>query len=134
MIEGDWFKGRITGTYGIGGSSLGGLISCYASYTRPLKFPTSICMSSSFWWNNEDFNNQILSTQKVHNGVKFYIDSGDSGPSQDGRNQTITVYQHLLKIGYKSNQTLFYYLDKGGQHSEAYWGKRFNIPLAQLYP
>jgi hypothetical protein len=65
--------------------------------------------------------------------LRFYLDSGDSGPSQDGKDQTVKVYQHLSKIGYKANQTLFYYLDKGGQHSESYWGKRFNIPLQYLY-
>lgn len=52
IIENDWLKNRITGSYGIAGSSLGGLISCYATYTRPTKFPKSICMSSSFWWNS----------------------------------------------------------------------------------
>lgn len=91
-------------------------------------------MSSSFWWNNEDFDRQVLSSQKLIPGVQFYVDSGDSGASQDAKNQTLAVYQHLGKIGYKLNQTLFYYLDKGGQHSEAYWGKRFSIPLIDLYP
>ena len=52
LLEGDWLKGRIQGNYGIAGSSLGGLISCYAAYTRPKLFPTAICMSSSFWWNS----------------------------------------------------------------------------------
>lgn len=99
-MEGDWFKGRIQGSYGIGGSSLGGLISCYATYTRPTKFPKGVCMSSSFWWNSEDFNTKIISTEKLYQNVQFYIDSGDSGPSQDGKNQTITVYNHLKSIGY----------------------------------
>ena len=74
-------------------------------------------MSSSFWWNNEDFNSQIISTDKYYSGSQFYVDSGDSGPSQDSQNQTSTVYKHLSKIGYKQNESLFYYLDKGGQHN-----------------
>jgi predicted alpha/beta superfamily hydrolase len=84
-METDWLKGRIQGIYAIGGSSLGGLISCYATYTRPTVFQASICMSSSFWWNNEDFNNKILSGDKYISGLKIYLDSGDSGPSQDGK-------------------------------------------------
>jgi predicted alpha/beta superfamily hydrolase len=41
-------------------------------------------MSSSFWWNNEDFNNQILVNHPVPNSdVKIYIDSGDSGNDND---------------------------------------------------
>jgi predicted alpha/beta superfamily hydrolase len=91
-------------------------------------------MSSSFWWNNEDFNTKVISTEKLYPNVQFYVDSGDSGPSQDGKNQTVTVYNHLKSIGYETNKTLFYYLDKGGQHSEAYWGKRFAIPMVDLYP
>jgi predicted alpha/beta superfamily hydrolase len=53
---------RITGTgrWGILGSSLGGLASCYAGWTRPDLYWMAGCMSSSFWWNNEDFNNTIL--------------------------------------------------------------------------
>lgn len=58
-------------------------------------------MSSSFWWNNEDFNFQILTTNKFYNNIQFYVDSGDSGPSQDSKNQTIAVYNHFSKIGYK---------------------------------
>lgn len=41
-------------------------------------------MSSSFWWNNEDFNTQILVKHPVPNtNVKIYIDSGDAGNSND---------------------------------------------------
>ena len=40
---------------GILGSSLGGLISCYAGWTRSDVYGKIGCMSSSFWWDNEDF-------------------------------------------------------------------------------
>ena len=90
-------------------------------------------MSSSFWWNSEDFDRQILANDTFKQGVSFYLDSGDSGSSQDGKNQTIKVYNHFERIGYQSNKTLFYYLDKGGQHNEYYWGRRFHVPLTDLY-
>ena len=45
-------KGR---SLGILGSSLGGLISCYAGWTRPQVYGRVGCMSSSFWWNDQDF-------------------------------------------------------------------------------
>jgi predicted alpha/beta superfamily hydrolase len=121
--------------YAIGGSSLGGLISCYAVYKRPTVFRVGICMSSSFWWNNEDFNNAVI-TNYYNTNTVLYLDSGDSGPSEDSKNQTIRVRDHFLKIGYNKNENLtnlYYYLDKGGQHNEYYWGKRFSIPLQYLY-
>ncbi len=88
-------------------------------------------MSSSFWWNNEDF---LLTVVKSKTDEVLYLDSGDSGPSQDSKNQTIRVRQKLESIGYRINDTVFYYLDQGGQHNEYYWGKRFGIPLVDLYP
>ena len=40
---------------------LAGLITCYAVWTRPSVWGAfGACMSSSFWWNNQDFNNTIL--------------------------------------------------------------------------
>ncbi|RYE84066.1 MAG: hypothetical protein EOO65_02880, partial [Methanosarcinales archaeon] len=45
---------------GMLGSSLGGLLSCYAGWTRPDTYGFAGCMSSSFWWNNQDFNNTII--------------------------------------------------------------------------
>ena len=35
----------------------------------------------------------------------------------------------FVKLRYKLNENLFYYLDKGGQHSEKFWGNRFWVPL-----
>ena len=86
-------KGRLISqaSVAIGGSSLGGLISCYGAYTRPQLFNNAICMSSSFWWNNEDFKNVILADGKYKDS-KFYLDSGDSGPGSDSKNQTIGVF------------------------------------------
>jgi predicted alpha/beta superfamily hydrolase len=73
------------------GSSLGGLISCYGGYSRPQRWSKVGCMSSSFWWNNQDFNNVILPRFRQTPTTNFWLDSGDSGSSQDGMAQTITV-------------------------------------------
>jgi predicted alpha/beta superfamily hydrolase len=86
-MEKDWIHNRFVSNkgYSIAGSSLGGLISCYAVYKRPYFFSKGICMSSSFWWNSQDFNNVILSTNNYNSSTSLYVDSGDSGPSQDGK-------------------------------------------------
>ena len=90
-------------------------------------------MSSSFWWNNEDFLGTVIPSKSYYPATKIYVDSGDSGPSQDSKNQTLRVFSSLKNKGYSENKNIFYYLDKGGQHSEAYWGKRFKIPLSDLF-
>jgi len=119
---------------GILGSSLGGLISCYAGWTRPAVYGRAGCMSSSFWWNNQDFNNTILRKEAPSHQV-FYLDSGNTGPDNDDVVQTQTVRDHMSHIpNFLNRNALYYYLDDGGRHSEYYWGKRFHIPITKLYP
>jgi hypothetical protein len=43
------------------------------------------------------------------------------------------VKNKYISLNYTLNDSLFYYLDKGGQHNEKYWGNRFNIPLKLLF-
>ena len=61
-------------------------------------------------------------------GSSVYVDSGDSGPSQDDEVQTQAVFALLQKTQARAA----YYLDVGGQHSEKYWGARFWRPLQFL--
>jgi len=120
---------------GILGSSLGGLISCYAGWTRSDVYSVTGCMSSSFWWNNEDFDNVILvKDSPPKQPVDFYLDSGNAGPGNDDETETKAVLAKMEKLGYTLNEDIWYYLDKGGQHSEYYWGQRFWIPMTDLYP
>lgn len=135
--------------WGILGSSLGGLLSCYAGWTRPSVWGGFVgCMSSSFWWNSQDFNTTILPRGAKNGSVPtgaFYLDSGDSGPGNDDKNETMLIRDRLLTdYGYSySNDSwpvspagqreLGYYLDIGGQHSEAYWGARFHVPMTFAY-
>lgn len=110
-----WFRVQPGAMPAILGSSLGGLISCYAGYTRAA-YSRAGCMSSSFWWNNEDFNNVILAQSAVGKGTVFYIDSGNAGVDNDDVVQTHTVAEHVLALGWQLNTSLFYYVDQGGQH------------------
>jgi len=116
------------------GSSLGGLISCYAGWTRPTIWGKVGCMSSSFWWNNEDFTNVIMNTSIPQYPLTVYLDSGTSGEGNDDMTQTITVRNHMENLGFEINRDLFYYLDEGGQHNEYYWGRRFHVPMSDFYP
>jgi predicted alpha/beta superfamily hydrolase len=127
---------------GMLGSSLGGLISCYAGYTRSHIYARVGCMSSSFWWDGNNFNDTIVGSKPLPRAdTTFYIDSGDMEqggcmPPQncDDRLQSIDTRNHLQKLGWKINSTLFYYLQHGGVHNEASWASRFWVPMTSLYP
>nr|CAG4719589.1 unnamed protein product [Naegleria fowleri] len=119
---------------GILGSSLGGLISCYAGWTRPTVYGKVGCMSSSFWWNNQDFNNTILNRPNVPQQLVIYLDSGNQGVDNDDVLQTQTVRNHMLSFpSFTCGKNLYYYLDNGGQHNEYFWGRRFWSPCLSLW-
>jgi hypothetical protein len=85
-------------------------------------------------WNNEDFDNVILNKFQPPSKLVVYLDSGNSGVDDDDFNQTVAVRDHIEDIGFVLNETLWYYLDEGGQHNEYYWGNRFWVPMSELYP
>jgi pullulanase len=119
------------------GSSLGGLISCYAGWTQPQVFGETGCMSSSFWWNNMDFNTSILVKFPPPSEKKlFYIDTGTDEGSDPALQvqQTQTVASHIEDLGWTFNQNIFTYFQQGGQHNEYYWGKRFPHVLSTMFP
>jgi predicted alpha/beta superfamily hydrolase len=123
-------------TLGILGSSLGGLISCYAAWTRPNIYGKYGCMSSSFWWDNQDFQNNILLEQSPKEPLpSIYMDSGNGSVCEVKCTlYTSQIYEYMSLAGFKPDDNLFQYVQDGGEHNEASWGSRFYIPIQDLYP
>lgn len=121
---------------GLLGSSLGGLISCYAGWTRAKVYGKVGCMSSSFFWADQDFQKNILVNQEIDRSLSlpvFYMDSGTNGEDLSPVHTT-QVYEYLQTKGFTANKDLFKYIDVGASHNEASWGARFYIPMQDLYP
>jgi predicted alpha/beta superfamily hydrolase len=122
---------------GIMGSSLGGLISCYAGVTRPHVYSKIGCMSSSFWWDYTNFSKfvvpQISKDNYLTGNQKFYLDSGDSGDTDDDRPDTSAVATGFIRQGFELGQNFFWFLQRGGQHNEYFWSSRFHLPMQWLY-
>lgn len=124
-------------TLGILGSSLGGLISCYAGWTRADVYGKVGCMSSSFWWDDNNYQKDVIINRALNSSVPvpvFYMDSGTAGGDGTCAVYTSEVYDYYLQHGFTADQTVFKYIDQGGSHNEASWGKRFNLPISALYP
>ena len=65
---------------GILGSSLGGLISCYGGWTRSSIYGKVGCMSTSLWWDDQDYQNMVVIESIPASPLPvFYMDSGTSG-------------------------------------------------------
>eukprot|EP00656_Telonema_subtile_P050100 TRINITY_DN6399_c0_g1_i5.p1 TRINITY_DN6399_c0_g1~~TRINITY_DN6399_c0_g1_i5.p1 ORF type:complete len:413 (+),score=87.00 TRINITY_DN6399_c0_g1_i5:97-1335(+) len=120
---------------GLLGSSLGGLLACYAGWTRTV-YGRVGCMSSSFWWNNNWTDNTLLATHSPPpSDTVFYVDSGDQpAPDGDDEEETQAVRDHMAELGWTLGENLFYYLQHGGEHNEQSWGSRFEQPMTALYP
>eukprot|EP01116_Phalansterium_solitarium_P013569 TRINITY_DN30962_c0_g1_i1.p1 TRINITY_DN30962_c0_g1~~TRINITY_DN30962_c0_g1_i1.p1 ORF type:complete len:371 (-),score=126.36 TRINITY_DN30962_c0_g1_i1:147-1259(-) len=134
MIGGRYRVGTDQPSVGIMGSSLAGLQAAYAGWTRPHVFGRAACLSSSFWWNNGDYNDHILKSSPAPQSTIFYIDTGDEGPFEDDVQRQYQVRDHMLHLGLREGQTLFFYHDQGAPHHESAWANRFWSPMKALYP
>lgn len=68
------------------GSSHGGLLSCYAGWTKPDIFERVGCMSSSFWWMDEEFNKDILTSNGGSDKLHIYLDAGSGATTEEAKN------------------------------------------------
>lgn len=113
--------------------------------TRPSVYGKVGCMSSSFWWAEEDFLFRVLPSNLTASlsplpptASAVYLDSGTKG-SLGGEAQCAVyskqVYEFLQEErGFAGGVNVFFEVDQGGEHNEASWGKRFHYPVETLYP
>ena len=121
-------------TLGILGNNLGGLISCYAGWTRDVYGKVG-CMSSSFWWDANDYQKDVITKGLPSTPFpQIYMDSGTQGGEANCTIYTTEIYNYQLSKGFISNVTAWQYVQQGGAHNEASWAKRFNEPIGALYP
>ena len=108
------------------GSSLGGLITAYAGVVHGDVFGNVGVMSPSTWWDNNWLLGEVPMTPTAH-GMRpdcVYVDSGDSGTSNDDVTQTAMLADAYRALGYQNGVTFDYVVQAGGQHSEVYWAMR----------
>ena len=121
---------------GILGSSLGGLISCYAGWTRSTVYGKVGCMSSSFWWDDQDFQKSILPNNEPSAEMSrphIYMDSGTGEPLTTTA-YTTQIYDYMVQDGFVAEVEVDQFVDPGAEHSESSWGPRFYVPIEFLYP
>lgn len=119
---------------GIAGSSLGGLISLYASWKHPETFGRVGAFSPSVMWSEgkllENWTEHSRRWTRIYldAGATEFIHSGDL-PLNYGE-ATRAFYFHLKRLGYSGHE-LFLVLEPGGQHHEKDWQRR--LPLAMRW-
>jgi predicted alpha/beta superfamily hydrolase len=119
---------------GIGGSSLGGLLSLFLGLHLPTVFGNLAVLSPSVWWNHKS----ILSHLNEHaphiwDRPRLWLDVGDhEGPKT--LKDAEQLARRLRANGWEPGKTLHFERIHGGTHDEASWAARVRPMLHFLFP
>jgi predicted alpha/beta superfamily hydrolase len=120
---------RVTG---IGGSSLGGLLSLYLGLKHPQIFGRLAALSPSIWWNQRVIL-RFAAAAPVEPRPRIWLDIG----TKEGPRIVQEVEQFrdiLLQKGWQLGKDLHYQRIEGAEHNEAAWARRVGPFLQFLYP
>ncbi|MBP6821036.1 MAG: alpha/beta hydrolase [Acidobacteria bacterium] len=117
---------------GLGGSSLGGLVSLYLGLKHPNVFSKLMVMSPSVWWDHGMILHYVQHL-RAKPTTRIWLDIG----SKEGKFTPGYVRQLrdlLIAQGWRLEADLKFLEIRGGQHSEAAWAKRVEPALRFLFP
>jgi len=116
---------------GIGGSSMGGLISFYATLKYPEIFSRSLIFSPTFWFAAESYI--FAANAMINNDFRMYFLAG--GKEYEKRDVIGYTGQmiEILKANGLSEHQYRYVADPEGIHNEAFWGNYFGDAIAFLF-
>lgn len=120
---------------GLGGSSLGGLVTLYLGLHYPATFGNLIAMSPSIWWANRAILREV---RKLHRklGEKIWLDIGTcegQDPAACIKNAK-DLRDALVGKGWQPGVDLKFIEDQGAGHNERAWGYRMRDALKFLFP
>jgi predicted alpha/beta superfamily hydrolase len=120
------------GNTGLGGSSLGGLISLYLGFTCPEVFGKVAVMSPSLWWDQRSIFNVIDHTRPKPE-LRIWLDIGTAEGVRHLRDAD-HLERQLIKRGWQLGVDLAYLKADGAVHDENAWSERFGDVLRFLFP
>jgi predicted alpha/beta superfamily hydrolase len=120
---------RVTG---MGGSSLGGLLSLYLGLKHPQVFGRLAALSPSVWWNQRVIH-RFAAAAPVEPRPRIWLDIGtNEGPRIV---HDVEAFRDiLLQKGWQLDRDLHYQRVEGAEHNEAAWARRVGPFLQFLYP
>jgi len=117
---------------GMGGSSLGGLVTLYLGMRYPDVFGKLAVLSPSVWWRDRVIL-RFIEQLRGRTGQSIWLDIGTS----EGRRALPDVRalkRLLIRKGWKKGIDLEYHEIQGGHHSEYAWAERVSPMLKFLFP
>jgi predicted alpha/beta superfamily hydrolase len=114
------------------GSSMGGLISCYAVCEYPNVFGGAACLSTHWPALDGIFLEYLKDHLPDPSTHKFYFDHGTVTLDSLYQPYQKRVDSMVINRGYEKNKNWVSLQFEGAEHSEWAWQKRVNIPLEFL--
>jgi predicted alpha/beta superfamily hydrolase len=115
---------------GLGGSSLGGLLTLAIGILYPHAFSRLMVMSPSIWWDDFAIFRLIDSIEQKPS-LKIWLDTGTAEP---GWEQARELRSRLMEKSWRLHRDLQYIEAEGADHSEAAWARRVEPALRFLFP
>lgn len=117
---------------GIGGSSLGGLVSLYLGLKHCNIFGKIAALSPSVWWNQLVIH-RFVQAMRVDLRPRIWLDIGTREAPRIV--QDVEKFRDiLLQKGWRLEVDLHYGRIEGAEHNEAAWARRVGPFLQFLYP
>ncbi|MBV9761320.1 MAG: alpha/beta hydrolase [Acidobacteriaceae bacterium] len=135
FIDSQYRTLRDAANTGLGGSSLGGLVTLYLGLHHPDTFGRLIVMSPSIWWANRAILREV---RKLRGRLpqKIWLDIGTC-EGQDPETCVKNVKdlaEALVAKGWQPEHDFKFVEDQGAGHNEKAWGFRMRDALKFLFP
>jgi predicted alpha/beta superfamily hydrolase len=117
---------------GMGGSSLGGLVTLHLGLRYPTVFSRLAVMSPSVWWRNRTILNTVAALSSKPE-LRIWLDIGTKESTRavpDAR----ALRDVLIKKGWQLGEDLAYFEAVGAEHTESAWAQRAAPMLRFLFP
>lgn len=123
---------------GVGGSSMGGLISLQLCQWYPDVFRKCAALSPSLWWDQERFVRESSTDTHWMDVCRVWIDMGTrEGATEAGMRSTLRRVARLAHQfaghGMREGEQFVFLEARDGMHNEAAWGGRFDRVLQFLF-
>jgi len=119
---------------GLGGSSLGGLVSLYLGLRYPAVFGKLAVLSPSVWWNHKSILGYLNEhAPQMWERPRVWLDVGDN-EGQKAVRDVEHLARRLKANGWKPGETMHFDKVHGGTHDEASWATRVRPMLRFLFP
>jgi predicted alpha/beta superfamily hydrolase len=116
---------------GIGGSSMGALVSLFLALTRPHVFGLVAAMSPAVWWGNRALLRMVRNLRRRPD-LRIWLDIG-TAEGQVVVDDVRLLRTALLERGWREGTDLAYHEEEGAEHTEAAWGARVGPMLQFLF-